>query len=345
MPIFIYSPYKHTGGGKSVQTSYSELIKLTFDEDVQLFSNPLHLVVKLFCAFKRQDLLFIQSIYNIKSLLILIIATISNRRRQLIIVPRGDRLPASIFSKEIKSSLKKYFYWKFFNKFFENLTFQFSSKSEASWFKEYSRIKIKQVIILPDSYITHSSLKVDRPHKVYPKRIVFLGRLSFEKNIDFLFEVYKLGNFYERNIELVIIGPSTYFFEKKINEYILKYAEQRSPRIKYCGDVVDFNLKMELISNSILCLPSLYESFGLVCLEAVEAGSFFIATNNSFWTNFTSKFGVGLDLVVDEWVDFIDHLINEGYEVDNEKRGEFLSKFHPNILSQEYKRQFQLESI
>ena len=156
--------------------------------------------------------------------------------------------------------------------------------------------------------------------------------------------MYKLGNFYEKNIELIIIGPSSDFFEKKINEFILKFPDQRSSKIKYYGEVVDYSFKMELIRNSILCLPSLYESFGLVCLEAVEAHSFFIASNNSFWTNFRSEFGVGLDLVIDEWVDFIDCLINKGYEVDDEKRRRFLSKFHPNTLSAEYKRQFQVES-
>lgn len=340
MSILIFSPYTSTGGGKSVQQGFSEMISLAFVQNVTNLSNLFSAIYYLIRNLNSLDLIFIQSIFNPKSLIIVLISTIMGVREKLVILPRGDRIPISISDVKIKYPLKKYLYWSFFRKIYGNLRFLFSSEAESEYFYATSKIKIKKSIVLADPYTQLEFVYSGRTNIILPKRIVYLGRVDFEKNIKFLIEIYCAGEFYKNNIELSIVGPVSKYMESEINAFFAEIPRNIKARIMFYGEVTDHNEKIGLIKNSIVCLPSYYESFGLVCLEAIEARSYFLATNASYWKNCNEEFGIGLDLDRARWVEEIKRLINQGFCVDSEYRRNYLHTFSPQVLAEKLRQQF-----
>ena len=333
MSILIFSPYSGVGGGKAVQLNFSLMIEAAWLDNVNSISRIGKFIFELLKNINSTQLIFIQSIFNPKSLFILLVVSFLGFRNRVVMVPRGDRIPKSIFDCKIKNPSKKFIYWLIVRKIYKNLFFLFSSSVESEYFQNNSRVKIKESIILADPYRPLKQLHDRRTYKIFPRKIVFLGRVDFEKNIKFLFDIFEAGMFYKKNIEFSIVGPISSYMEPEIKLLLSEASRKMLASIKFYGEIQDVEEKMNLIKNSIVCLPSHYESFGLVCLEAVEAGSYFISTNESYWKNIHEDFGVGIELDKKLWLRRIDSLISEGYLVDHIKRDDFLNQFHPLILA------------
>lgn len=88
-------------------------------------------------------------------------------------------------------------------------------------------------------------------------RLVFIGRLSSEKNPDFLIEIGKL-----LNIDVLIIGDGILKSEMK------EKAVALGVRVEFLGHVLDPWLQTR--SGDLLVFPSEYEGDGLVVLEALS---------------------------------------------------------------------------
>lgn len=106
-----------------------------------------------------------------------------------------------------------------------------------------------------------------------------VGRLGSEqKNTKFLIDCYK--SIYKKiSWNLVLVGPIT----KQLNEYLeylFKCNYELKERIIYKGEITDREqLYMEYLSAKCFVLPSKWESFGIVILEAMNAGDYLLISD------------------------------------------------------------------
>lgn len=99
-----------------------------------------------------------------------------------------------------------------------------------------------------------------------PSDVIFIGRLTPQKNIFFLLEVVRLLSLQIPTIRVAIVGDGElrHDMEKRINDLCLTknikiYGFQKNP----------YGL---LKKSSVLCMPSKWEGFGLAAAEALSLG-------------------------------------------------------------------------
>jgi glycosyltransferase involved in cell wall biosynthesis len=95
------------------------------------------------------------------------------------------------------------------------------------------------------------------------RRLVYVGRLSEEKNPKFLFEVGK-----RLNLDVLIIGDGIQMSQ------LQNLAKENKVRSEFLGRVIDPWLHVKV--DDLLVVPSEYEGDGLVVLEALSRGIPFI---------------------------------------------------------------------
>ncbi len=94
--------------------------------------------------------------------------------------------------------------------------------------------------------------------------VVFVGRISWEKNLPLLFRAFKILSEKVSRVKLVIVGrgPLLGLYKSKFN----------LDNVIFTGYVNDGELIRILRSADVFVLPSVAESQGIVCLEAMACG-------------------------------------------------------------------------
>ena len=109
--------------------------------------------------------------------------------------------------------------------------------------------------------------KFDSLKRHYKKRFLFVGRLSKEKNIELLVEIF--NDLKEFTLTIVGTGPLEEKLKGKAKENII-----------FEGQVANQELKEKFEKNDLLILPSISETWGLVVEEALYFGMPIIVSNN-----------------------------------------------------------------
>jgi len=99
------------------------------------------------------------------------------------------------------------------------------------------------------------------------KHILFVGRLSYEKNVILLLKVFSdiLKRFNTVTLHIIGKGP----LESKVKKYV--YENNLENNVIFYGHLNQKHLKQLYFQCHFLILPSLYESFGRVIVEAAMA--------------------------------------------------------------------------
>lgn len=96
-------------------------------------------------------------------------------------------------------------------------------------------------------------------------RILYVGRLSYEKNLPLLFEAYE-RLCAKRPYRLCVIGDGP------LRKFVQNYASTH-PNVDYLGEVAyGERLAEHYRAADVLALPSPSETFGLIVLEALASG-------------------------------------------------------------------------
>jgi glycosyltransferase involved in cell wall biosynthesis len=119
-------------------------------------------------------------------------------------------------------------------------------------------------------------LTIDKTHKNRHPKVLFVGRREERKGIDLLLDA--IPNIIEKypNTRFTIAGqesPSA----KRSETYEAEFRREQSWRVlrkvKFLAQVSDQELQKLYERHEITCVPSRYESFGLVAVEAMRGGS------------------------------------------------------------------------
>jgi len=119
----------------------------------------------------------------------------------------------------------------------------------------------KPIVVIPNA------IKVNEPYNVSTNQnqLVLISRLVFYKNIQIILKALKKVRKKIPQVSLLIIGDGPY---RKTLENLVDNLELRD-NVIFKGTVIDKEEKNKMIASSqALLLPSYYESFGLVILEA-----------------------------------------------------------------------------
>ncbi len=103
------------------------------------------------------------------------------------------------------------------------------------------------------------------------KIVLFVGRISSEKNIPTLIKAYKILSKSVENVKLVVVGKGPL-----LNKYMRVFS---SENIVFTGYVDEKKLLDIYRGADVFVFPSLAEAQGIVCLEAMACAVPVVATN------------------------------------------------------------------
>lgn len=140
--------------------------------------------------------------------------------------------------------------------------------------KYLSKKKIKNISVIPNGIDTERFNKNNYDQKLKNQlvgensnMILYLGRISKEKNIDILIKAAKYLK--ENNTKFIIggTGPMLNEYKNLVNKYNL------NDTVKFQGFISNEDLPKYYATADALCLPSTFETQGIVSLEALASGT------------------------------------------------------------------------
>lgn len=123
--------------------------------------------------------------------------------------------------------------------------------------------------------VFYTNEKVEKSKDDSIKRIIYTGKLAFSKGVPQLIEAFKqLCSELDKNYELYIVGSGV--GEEK--DKIINYAKE-SENIHFLGQIEQSNLADKFRECDLFVLPSFYDGFPKVMLEALSCGCKVIITD------------------------------------------------------------------
>lgn len=124
-----------------------------------------------------------------------------------------------------------------------------------------------------DNYINHIKISKKINQKIkrtdFKYKVLFIGRISKEKNIDLLVDAFNLFTQNNKNINLTVIGDGKLTIENK----------NKNKNITFLGRCDKTTIEYHLINSDYLILPSSTEGLPFVFLEAMNLGIPIISSN------------------------------------------------------------------
>jgi len=141
---------------------------------------------------------------------------------------------------------------------------------------KYEFVSEKKIQVIPNAIdFQRFNKQADFDEKLNEKQIIIgnVGRLEKQKGLPYLLTAMKLILLKYPNVKLEIIGDGSFFNELK----------KQSNKLNISNSVIFFGKFVNVIPfykrMDIFVLPSIYEGFGIVLLEAMAAGVPIVATN------------------------------------------------------------------
>ncbi len=166
------------------------------------------------------------------------------------------------------SVLKKTFIRKAEVFAYENADFAVvSTQSQAEFIKDRFSVAEKNVFIIPN-FVDINLFKPDSSVEKYPDRLLYVGRISKEKN---LFNLTTAAA--KADMQLDIYGSGT------LTQDIKHYAQQTGAKLTFKGTIANNLLPQIMNRYRFFVLPSLHESLPKSLLEAMACGLICVGTD------------------------------------------------------------------
>ncbi|MDW8083047.1 MAG: glycosyltransferase family 4 protein [Sulfolobales archaeon] len=108
--------------------------------------------------------------------------------------------------------------------------------------------------------------------------VLFVGRVTHSKGVHVLLKAAKIlrEKYKLKDIKIVIVGPLSGFFgDEEPTDYVLKlrdYVARNSLDVMFTGSLSHERLRYLYSCSHVFVLPSLFEAFGMVLIEAMASG-------------------------------------------------------------------------
>ncbi|MFK4785484.1 glycosyltransferase family 4 protein [Fusobacterium sp. MFO224] len=188
----------------------------------------------------------------------------------------------------------------------------YESKDAYNYMKDfYAGVSTKgKTVYLPngydDLYITNN-FKINAYDK---KENIFLtvGRLgTLEKNTELLLEV--LEEIDLKDWKFYLVGPVEKSFKYKMEEFYIKNPEKKS-KVIFTGAILDKKELNEYYNRAkVFILPSRWESFGIVMVEAMAFNNYILTSNTCAAKDITNDKKIGSIFDISSKVDLQNKMI------------------------------------
>ncbi|MEM5811459.1 MAG: glycosyltransferase family 4 protein [Candidatus Aenigmatarchaeota archaeon] len=231
---------------------------------------------------KKYDIIHVHNYRHVHTILSALICKIKN-------IPCVLTTHSPFHPPTIRKSLSRFFILfydlflgRVFDRFFSRIIL--ITNSEIKYFKHVNKNKI---IVIPNGISDTTFRKVNEKAirlvirrfnlRKNDKIILFVGRIHPTKGLYFL-----LQSFYElsktiKGLKLIIVGPIQ---DQKYYKELIQFINLNKLSVIFTGYITE-DEKIALYSlSSVLVLPSIYEPFGIVILEAFARGKPVIAVES-----------------------------------------------------------------
>jgi len=141
-------------------------------------------------------------------------------------------------------------------------------------------ISSERIVVIPNGIDTDeiSFKKVNSPGHGNGKTLMFAGRIDIDqKGLDLLVEAFAYLVKYNPELDLVLIGPDWNDSTKRLKQLSVKLGV--GEKVHFFGYMERSDYLRNLGSADLFILPSRFEPFGIVLLEAIASGVPIVASN------------------------------------------------------------------
>jgi glycosyltransferase involved in cell wall biosynthesis len=227
------------------------------------------------------------------------------RRLPIVLSPRGEFSEAALGIK----GTKKKFYIIFFKLIMPRIIFHATNENEKINIFNVLKIDQNDIRVAPNLRCTsdYEFLNYTIANKEKNKlKIIFLGRISRIKNIEFCIQVLQ-------KVKSDIIFDYYGIPEDKAYLNIIEEQVRKLPKniiARYCGELQQHEVIPAIQGYDLLFFPSKGENFGHVILESLLAARPVLISDQTFWLNLKDA-NAGWDLPLnrpDKFVEVIELL-------------------------------------
>ena len=239
-----------------------------------------------------------------------------------IISPRGNLIPSTMMDKQVHNATGKHLFF---------LMLARKALRNANWVVCQSKVEEETIqkqidtdnVIYINNGLDYSTYLRDVDHNIIKDKLginleqpffLFLGRLAKEKAILFLLDTW--DSIIQKMPEalLIITGPID-FNPGYVKEIANRISTLSRPETVFMPGAVTGDLKLALLQHSrCLLLPSYFESFGNVVLEALISGTPVIASTGTPWKSLEeNRLGHWLPWDTKVWGEAILNVLNDNY--------------------------------
>lgn len=228
---------------------------------------------------KNTSLYHINGLWEYPSLITAIIAR--NAGIPYIISPHGMLYPQA-FRK--KKWLKKAIYLYFLEKDLQNAAVIHTTCDEEM--QHLRNMGIKTPIAIIPNAIELSTLLSKPIHSKYERKFGYLGRVHPRKKVETLLYVWERLGDKVKDAELIIIGSG----DDKYMKFLLQETNRLNLKnIVFTGFLTGLAKEEIMDSLSYLAVPSDFENFGMIVVEALASGIPVIASTGTPWQELESR--------------------------------------------------------
>jgi glycosyltransferase involved in cell wall biosynthesis len=200
--------------------------------------------------------------------------------------------------------------------------------------KGYTNVKIVQVGIDILESKEYDDNDFNNFVQNYEKRLLYIGKIEKRRNPLFLIDLLVALRKLQRNVGLIIVGDGPLY------QTLIDY----STTLGVAKDIFVIksieNVKIQTIfkKSDIFLLPSNYEIFGMVVLEALYNEVPVIATQTAGPIDILIKkeYGSCLPLKLNSWVDAVLFYFDYENSIKNERKNYILEKYNWNKIAETY---------
>ncbi|MBC2852546.1 glycosyltransferase [Cetobacterium sp. 2G large] len=150
----------------------------------------------------------------------------------------------------------------------------------------------------------YDDLLIEQKYKIKKyeeKENIFLtvGRLgTFQKNTEFLLKTLETLDL--KDWKFYFVGSIEKDFNKEIDIFFEKYPEKKE-KVIFTGEIKDRDILYDYFNRSkVFVLPSRWESFGIVMVEALAFNNYILTSNTAAAEDITNKQEVGQIFSIDK---------------------------------------------
>lgn len=265
------------------------------------FKKPFNLV-KLINAAKV-DVVYLQSLFNpVFSIFILLAAKFGFlSAKKVLLAPRGETFDDALNFKPLKKNIFRWVAQRL--NLFKKIAWHASTTIEKDLIVKNMLVQAENVQIainLPQKSQAVNLENAKLPKEGDPFKLVFISRVSKDKNITYTFDILKE---IKADVQFDIYGPIE-------DEYIWDECQTKikalpaNIKVNYKGAVAKTEVKATFLQYDLMFLPTWAENYGHAIVESLSVGTPVLISDNTPWKDLSSK-GFGWEISLEDPSSFV----------------------------------------